>query len=46
VIDEGIRKQHLNIFLPSCFDSILLRPSQVGFAITEAHHYSVGVPYF
>ena len=37
---------NLNLFLPSCFDSILLRPSQVGFAITEAHHYSVGVPYF
>ena len=39
-------RMNLNLFLPSCFDSILLRPSQVGFAITEAHHYSVGVPYF
>jgi hypothetical protein len=36
---------HSYLFLPSCFDSILLRPSQVGFAITEAHHHSLGLPY-
>ena len=30
----------------SCLDSISLRPSQVGFAITETHHHSLGFPYF
>ena len=35
-----------HFFLPSCIDSILLRPSQVGFAITEAHYNSLGVPNF
>ena len=35
-----------HLFLRSCFESILLRPSQVGFAITEAHYNSLGVPNF
>jgi hypothetical protein len=28
-----------------CIDSISLRPSQIGSAITEAHHHSLGFPY-
>ena len=36
-----------NLFLLSCFDSISLRPSQVGFAITDAHssHLGLGLQY-
>ncbi len=30
----------------SYFDSILLRPSQFGYAITETHHDSLSVPVF
>jgi hypothetical protein len=46
VIDEGRKKVISKFFLRSCFDSILLRPSQIGFAITETHYNSFGVPYF
>jgi hypothetical protein len=38
-------KDRSEAFLRSCLDSISLRPSQVGFAITETHYNLLGVPY-
>jgi hypothetical protein len=46
VIDEGRKKVISKFFLRSCFDSISLRPSQFGYAITETHHDSLSVPAF